>query len=257
MVIRRIREHVATHNWFAVAVDLAIVIIGVFIALQVSNWNADRVERAEVREFRVQIIENLKANEREVAAGARYYRQVRDHALAALEVLDGNGPRDEAFLVHAYQASQYWPVRMERSAYDEMIASGMAKNFGELGIRRQLSSYYAGLDQFVETATSHTAYRERLRRGLLLPIQRMMRERCGDVLNTSPGGYQNATLPDRCTLQLSDALVARAAARLDATPELDQDLTRHIGDLDQKIGLFDRLLGRIHKMRLELERPEA
>jgi hypothetical protein len=33
MVIRRIREHVATHNWFAVAVDLGIVVIGVFIGM--------------------------------------------------------------------------------------------------------------------------------------------------------------------------------------------------------------------------------
>ncbi len=31
MVIRRVREHVASHNWFAVAVDLAIVAIGVFL----------------------------------------------------------------------------------------------------------------------------------------------------------------------------------------------------------------------------------
>ena len=31
MVIRRIREHVATQNWFAVAIDLVIVVLGVFL----------------------------------------------------------------------------------------------------------------------------------------------------------------------------------------------------------------------------------
>ena len=46
MVIRRIREHVTTHNWFAVAIDLAIVVAGVFLGTQVSNWNESRLETA-------------------------------------------------------------------------------------------------------------------------------------------------------------------------------------------------------------------
>ena len=254
MAIRRFREHVAKQNWFAVAVDVLIVVLGVFLGMQVNNWNEARIERGEVRAYRNQIIENLKANEREVAAGARYYRQVRRHALAALATLESNASRDEGFLVHSYQASQYWPVRMERSAYDEMIASGMAKNFGDASVRRQLSSYYSGLDQFQETVTGFTAYRERIRRALLFSVQQRIRDRCNDVIQRSASGAQYATLPDQCTLQLSAPLIARAAARLDETGELDQDLTRHIGDLDQKIGLFDRWLRRIHGMRLDLER---
>ena len=47
MVIRRIREHVATHNWFAVSVDLAIVVAGVFLGTEATSWNEDRAERAE------------------------------------------------------------------------------------------------------------------------------------------------------------------------------------------------------------------
>jgi hypothetical protein len=257
MVIRRIREHAASYNWFAVAVDLAIVIIGVFIGIQASNWNAARIERGEVRAYRAQIIENLKANEREIANGGRYYRQVREHALATLRTLEGNAPRDEAFLIHSYQASQYWPVRMESSAYDEMIASGVAKSFGDASIRRQLSSYYAGLRQFQEAVTNNTAYRERIRRALPFSIQQQIRERCSDVLRRLPSGAQHATLPDQCALHLPDALVTRALARVEQTNELDQDLTRHLGDLEQKIGLFDRLLRRTHGIRTEAERPEA
>jgi len=45
MVIRRIRDHVADQNWFAVAVDLGIVVAGVFLGTQVSNWNASRQDR--------------------------------------------------------------------------------------------------------------------------------------------------------------------------------------------------------------------
>ena len=42
MLFRRIKAHVEKENWFAVGVDFAIVVIGVFIGLQVANWNEAR-----------------------------------------------------------------------------------------------------------------------------------------------------------------------------------------------------------------------
>jgi len=42
MLLRRITKHVADQNWFAVFLDFVIVVIGVFIGIQVANWNDDR-----------------------------------------------------------------------------------------------------------------------------------------------------------------------------------------------------------------------
>ena len=44
MILRRIAEHLKAQNWTAVGLDLAIVIVGVFIGTQVSNWNLSRIE---------------------------------------------------------------------------------------------------------------------------------------------------------------------------------------------------------------------
>ena len=50
MIFRRIKAHVEKENWFAVGIDFCIVVIGVFIGIQVANWNAARGDRAaEVR----------------------------------------------------------------------------------------------------------------------------------------------------------------------------------------------------------------
>ena len=38
MFLRRIAAHLKTQNWTAVGLDLLIVVIGVFIGTQVSNW---------------------------------------------------------------------------------------------------------------------------------------------------------------------------------------------------------------------------
>ena len=136
MVIRRIREHVATHNWFAVAVDLLIVVLGVFIGLQVNNWNQARLERAAAADYRRQIIDDLKSNEADIAGRKAYYEAVRRHALAALAAIEEpSRPRGEAFLIAAYQASQVWLRPLTRTGYDEMIGAGLGHSGGDRATR--------------------------------------------------------------------------------------------------------------------------
>ena len=53
MLLRRITKHVKGQNWFAVALDFFIVVVGILIAFQITNWNETRearsnLERAEM-----------------------------------------------------------------------------------------------------------------------------------------------------------------------------------------------------------------
>jgi hypothetical protein len=47
MILRRISEHISSQNWFAVAVEFIIVVVGVFMGLQVQDWNEARKARIE------------------------------------------------------------------------------------------------------------------------------------------------------------------------------------------------------------------
>lgn len=51
MILRRITEHVKAQNWTAVALDFVIVVMGVFIGIQVANWNAARQDKADEKLF--------------------------------------------------------------------------------------------------------------------------------------------------------------------------------------------------------------
>ena len=252
MAIRRFRDHVADQNWFAVLIDVGIVVLGVFLGIQASNWNSGRIERGEVRAYRAQIVRDLRSNERGSEAREIYFRQVRGHALATLQALDGAPRSDEQFLIDAYQASQAWPVRLERAAYDEMVAGGMAKSFGDPLTRQRLSSYYAMMPQLEATITATSVYRERVRREMKFAVQHRIRERCDDVIRTFPDGFQLFTLPKRCSLGLPAEQLASAARSLAAASELEHDLTRHIGDLDQKIALLGRRNQLARQLRLDL-----
>ncbi len=45
MILRRVMKHVQDQNWFAVGIDFIIVVVGVFIGIQVANWNEVRRDR--------------------------------------------------------------------------------------------------------------------------------------------------------------------------------------------------------------------
>lgn len=45
MILRRITQHVKEQNWFAVALDFFIVVVGILIAFQITNWNDAKKER--------------------------------------------------------------------------------------------------------------------------------------------------------------------------------------------------------------------
>ena len=51
MILRRAVEHLRQQHWTGVFIELAIVVLGVFIGLQVNNWNTERGEKAAEVEY--------------------------------------------------------------------------------------------------------------------------------------------------------------------------------------------------------------
>jgi hypothetical protein len=58
MISRRIKEHVKAQNWFAVGVDFLIVVVGILLAFQITEWAQARSDRAR----EMQIIGDLLAD---------------------------------------------------------------------------------------------------------------------------------------------------------------------------------------------------
>ena len=50
MILRRFMQHVKEQNWFAVGLDVIVVIVGIFLGLQVQAWYEARAER-ELEQF--------------------------------------------------------------------------------------------------------------------------------------------------------------------------------------------------------------
>jgi len=42
MILRSVTKHVKDQNWFAVGLNVIIVIVGIFLGMQVTDWNDNR-----------------------------------------------------------------------------------------------------------------------------------------------------------------------------------------------------------------------
>jgi len=92
MILRSVSKHVRDQNWFAVGLDFIIVVVGVFIGIQVANWNDWRLERIEEQTIlaRLQVeVKELIDVQRDELEG---YRLIATHSLSAQPVLFGQAP---------------------------------------------------------------------------------------------------------------------------------------------------------------------
>lgn len=66
MILRSLTKHVKDQNWFAVWMDFLIVVLGVFIGIQVSNWNIERDNNATKARYVEFFLEDLGVDKRQL-----------------------------------------------------------------------------------------------------------------------------------------------------------------------------------------------
>ena len=92
MILRRVIEHVRAQNWTAVALDFVIVVVGVFIGIQVANWNDVQSDRREAATYTARLhddVVNLLAVRRALVEGRAHDLSLIREAVSA--VLGGEG----------------------------------------------------------------------------------------------------------------------------------------------------------------------
>ncbi len=256
MVIRRIREHVATHNWFAVSVDVAIVVVGVFLGTQVSNWNAARIERDTGRNYRSRLIVELRSDEAQIRQKIAYYEAVKQHGLRLLASLHDPSPKlGTTFLIDAYQLTQIDPTRGKRFIFDEMVSGGFLGSLGSEEEQRLSADFYQQLETYNSTLLEIFPYRDTLRQEMPYDVQSEIRARCGDQNVTWDGKFIGIGLPAECSIRLPPQAVTTAVSRVRAIPKLESLATRYVSSVDQKIGTFQFTLNQATTLRKALSRP--
>ncbi len=150
MILRRIREHVGAHNWFAVAVDFVIVVVGVFVGIEVSNWNEARQNRAEevryYRQIREDLVTDLATLQR---ARVRSFYNDRAAELALASLSSGPAPGRPTGTVAAsfHRAGFLYLPMASRGTYDELISTGNLGLLRDEALKDRILDYYSAFQE--------------------------------------------------------------------------------------------------------------
>jgi hypothetical protein len=238
MFLRRAVEHVRKQSWTAIWIDLAIVVLGVFIGTQVSNWNADRLTRDKSKVFTTRLKDDLRVDAWRYQLMLAYYRDVRDATAAAADALSGKAPlSNEAFLINAYRATQYKQYPSTRATYDELISTG---SIGLIEDRELLNlamrSYnISSIDNIVREGVE-SRYRALFRMSIANDTQRTLGKQCGDRI-ILPGDYRefDHVIDYPCRSGLSEADIEAAANALRADPQSLRFLRLRVADIETRL----------------------
>ena len=143
MLLRSITKHVKDQNWFAVALDFFIVVAGILIAFQITEWNAERDARAQERVW----LTRLDGDFERILIQGDYLNPKMNEQIPAIQrviahIRSGNPPELEgAFLEDLNQINRVW-VNMEPSAtYTELVATGELSKIGNETLRDKLATF--------------------------------------------------------------------------------------------------------------------
>lgn len=225
MIFKRTIAKLRAQDWAAIAIELAIVVLGVFIAMQVSNWNEARIERRETRKLLVELRPALQGFVDHFEAAQAYYATTGHYADQAFAGWRSDpAVSDEQFVIAAYQASQIYLLGLNSTNWAAIFGGGQLRNIDDPDVRRGLGALMT-TDLTVIEQSMFSDYRQHVREAIPDDIQSAIRTRCNDREDASR--FRVRMLPQDCDLGDERLDFAEAAKALRARPDLVGELRLH------------------------------
>ncbi len=171
MILRRVIAHFKKQEWTAIFLDFLIVVLGVFVGLQVSNWNAARANQGIVDAHLAEIAQDLRSY-------LAFHDKLYDSAIARIAAVDYI--YDKAFdrklpgvlrlSVETWKVPDTPPLGEEdldvimgsvnliritvgsRNGYESLINSGHLGLIENRDLARSIQQYYDQYDDVRDTA---------------------------------------------------------------------------------------------------------
>ena len=219
MATRRLLQRLREHDWLAALIELGIVVAGILIALQVSNWNQDRVDRERGARLVVRLRAELLSDRASMDEALAFWHEVSafgERAMAHSE--DGTLVANDAWktVLAYYQASQLYPFELEDTTFLEMRDTGGLALIADETLRKRIADYYrmAGSGLRANILFHHPEYRQEIRGLTPWRVQEYIWSSC---FKQHEGANQE--LID-CKSPLSDTEASKLLAGYRASPTL-------------------------------------
>lgn len=150
MILRRLAQAVRRQDWFTVVVEFVIVVMGVFIGIQFSNWNEARRDHAEEKVILGRLSEEISANLEATLQVANSHRQREQIIRSVIQALQGDPERmpEESKVQTALCRWFVVPTSsIATDSFDELVSAGKLGLIRDAETRRLIMTAYAAHTQ--------------------------------------------------------------------------------------------------------------
>jgi hypothetical protein len=237
-MLHRLVGHLRKQDWTLITIELVIVVLGVFIGMQVQDWNADRQARARAQVFAARLRDDVEYERWHYEYMQQYYQEVLLNARHAVDALSGDAPLpDEQLLISAYRGTQYLFLVRQRATYDELVSTGTIGLIDDAKLRSTAVAVFN--DELLNTIQANgiaSDYRKEFRRTVPAAVQHALLQNCGDR-EVDTGNFQKmaGSIDYPCALGLPAQEIAEAARMLEANPAILPALKQRFADLETNV----------------------
>ena len=227
-------------------IELAIVIVGVFIGTWVADWNQGRADKRSVQ----RLIEQLQPKLREVGQVAAddqaYYAVVSRYAkIAQAGWARDPAVTDQSFVIAAFQATELSAFNDNPFSDGTYFSVGEVRKIDDPETRDRLMDVQSYASDLLDLMGEGSEYREKVRSIIPSDVQQQILAQCGDQYSVKPRRYW---LPGSCAAHIALPVAASTASALRAHPELVPALTSHMAHVTRHItsvGVYGMFLRRL------------
>lgn len=139
MILRSVTKHVKDQNWFAVWIDFGIVVVGVFIGIQVANWNEMQVERDQTQRTLSAVLTDLETLRDELSVNRAFHVDTAiaiDALMSSLEADEDLGPDRVKELIRPVAGLSVLPN--PPAALDDLLVAARLDLLDKVSLREAL-----------------------------------------------------------------------------------------------------------------------
>lgn len=219
MILRRLSQSLKEQNWTAIVIEFILLVSGVFLGIQVANWNAERVDASRATAYLERIRDDINADLSNYQDRIGFWSDVSAYGakgLAYAETGEAKGATQWDLLLAYFQSSQVAEFYTTDATFEELKSAGELGLIKDTRFRYELSQYYSlGFNPLL---TERPRYRENVRGIIPLEVQTYIWTAC----------YSTSTLSVQKMLPCKSPLDEKAAAVIVDTIRNDKTLMQEL-----------------------------
>jgi len=155
MLLRRLMQHINQQNWFAVFLDFFIVVFGIWLAFQISEWADDLDRRAELDEQLVALSDDLSENIGRLLEHEQYTAGKLTDIDELRSILSGSKAEADMQRLDFLMADVFSVLKfqVQIAAYETLLSSGNLLYLNGTHVRSELNAWQEDLALLKEGET--------------------------------------------------------------------------------------------------------